>query len=168
VLGGHPAELIDVLRAVMLVKKGDDSWRFCVDYRVLNRKTIKDKFPIPVVDELCGAVFFTKLDLRYGYHQVRMHKGGIEKIAIRTHQGLFKFLVMPFGLTDVSATFQALMNDVLCPFLHRFVLVFYDILIYSSSWSEHLHHINIVLTKLQEHQLVVNRSKCSCGEHSVA
>jgi hypothetical protein len=158
---------------VLLVRKSDDTWRFCIDYRVLNAVTSKDKFPIPVVDELLdelhGERFFTKLNMRSGYHQVRMHPDDIAKMAFRTHHGHFEFLVMQFSLSNAPATFQALMNDVLSPYLRRFVLVFFDdILIYSSSWAEHLQHVAIIFNELRAHHLHLKRSKCSFGMTSVA
>jgi hypothetical protein len=158
---------------VLLVRKADKSWSFCIDYRALNTKTSKDKFPIPMVDELLdelhGARFFTKLDLRSGCHQVRMHPDDVAKTAFRTHHGHYEFLVMPFGLSNSPAMFQALMNDVLRPYLRRFVLVFFDdILIYGASWAEHLQHIAIVLSELRAHHLHLKRSKCSFGAASVA
>jgi hypothetical protein len=150
---------------VLLVQKKDGSWRFCVDYRKLNDMTIKNRFPMPLVDEildeLAGTQYFTSLDMTAGYHQIRM-KEDEYMTAFKTHQGHYQFMVMPFGLTNEPATFQCAMNAILQPFLRKFVMVFLDdILVYSSCLAEHLGHLRLVFTKLREHQFFLKKKKCS-------
>lgn len=143
-----------------------------MDYRKLNAVTVKNRFPMPVIEEileeLAGSKYFTKLDMRSGYHQVRMATQDEYKTAFKTHHGHFQFKVMPFELTNAPATFQCLMNDILGPFLRQFVLVFLDdILIYSPTLESHLDHIQQVLQILQDHHLYLKASKCSFAQNQL-
>ncbi len=157
---------------VLFVKKKDGSMRMCVDYRALNKITIKNKYPLPRIDELFdrlrGAKWFSSIDLYSGYHQVRIHPEDVPKTAFRTRYGHYEFCVLPFGLTNAPATFMNLMNDVLRPHLDSSVVVFIDdILIYSKTKEEHDKHVRQVLDLLRQHKLYAKRSKCKMYRQSV-
>lgn len=147
---------------VLFQKKQDGSMRMCVDYRALNKVTIKNKYPIPLVadlfDRLCKATYFTKLDLRSGYWQVKVAEGDKSKTTCVTRYGSYEFLVMSFGLTNAPATFCNLMNDVFSDYVDCFVIVYLDdIVIYSESLEDHLSHLRMVFSRLKEHQLYVRK-----------
>lgn len=157
---------------VLLVRKKDGSWRFCVDYRQLNAQTIKNKHPMPIVeeliDELAGVQWFSKLDFRAGYHQLCIHLDDTHKTAFKTHSGLYEFLVMAFGLTNASASFQGVMNLIFAHLLRKGVIIFMDdILVYSATLEEHMLLLQQVFQTIREHQFFLKRSKCFFAQKEV-
>ena len=142
---------------MLFVKKKDGTMRLCIDYRKLNQVTVKNKYPLPRIDDLFdqlqGATIFLKIDFRSGYHQLKISRDDVLKTAFRTRYGHYEFLVMPFGLTNAPATFMALMNKVFQPYLDRFVIVCIDDnLVYSRDTVEHIEHLRLVLQILRERQ----------------
>jgi hypothetical protein len=157
---------------VLFQKKKDGSLRLCIDYRALNKVTIKNKYPIPLIadlfDQLGRARYFTKLDLRSGYYQVRIAAGDEPKTACVTRYGSYEFLVMPFGLTNAPATFCTLMNKIFHPYLDQFVVVYLDdIVVYSNTLKEHVDHLRTVFQVLRENELYVKKEKCSFARNEV-
>lgn len=157
---------------VLFQKKHDGTLRMCVDYRALNKITIKNRYPIPLIgelfDQLGSAKVFSKIDLRSGYWQVRIASGDEEKTAIVTRYGSYEFLVMPFGLTNAPATFCTMMNNVFRPYLDKFVVVYLDdIVVYSSSLEEHKEHLRKVFLALRRHELYAKKEKCSFAKEEV-
>jgi len=157
---------------VLLVRKKTGDWRLCVDFRRLNALTVKNKYPLPIIEELLeelqGASWFTTLDLSSGFHQIRMAEGEEYKTAFQTHNGHYEYCVMPYGVTGGPATFQTVMNILLEPLLRKCAVVFIDdILIYSKTWDDHLQHIRAVLTLLQQHKFQVKLSKCSFAKQQL-
>ncbi|GJS97130.1 putative reverse transcriptase domain-containing protein [Tanacetum coccineum] len=152
---------------ILFVKKKDGSFRMCIDYRELNKLTVKNRYPLPRIDDLFdqlqGSQFFSKIDLRSGYHQLRVHEDDIPKTAFRTRYGHFEFTVMPFGLTNAPAIFMDLMNRVCRPYLDKFVIVFIDdILIYSKTQEEHVEHLRLVLELLKKRRWIELFSDYDC------
>ncbi|KAI3734189.1 hypothetical protein L6452_13653 [Arctium lappa] len=150
---------------VLFVKKKDGSMRMCIDYRELNKLTVKNKYPLPRIDDLFdqlqGASYFSKIDLRSGYHQLKVREEDVSKTVFRTRYGHYEFLVMPFGLTNAPAAFMDLMNRVCSPFLDKYVIVFIDdILIYSRSKEDHEIHLRAILELLKREKLYAKFSKC--------
>jgi hypothetical protein len=151
---------------VIFIRKKDGSWRLCIDYRQLNKATIKNQYPLPRIDDLFdqmkGATVFSKIDLRSGYHQLRIKEDDVPKTAFKTRFGHYEFTVLPFGLTNAPGVFMSLMNGVFREYLDKFIQVFIDdILIYSRTTEEHDEHLRLVLQCLQEHKLYGKLSKCS-------
>lgn len=156
---------------VLLVKKKDGTWHMCVDYCALNSITVKDRFPLTIdelLDELGRASWFSKLDLRQGFHQILMADADVAKTAFRTHEGHYEYRVMPFGLCNAPSTFQEAMTTMLRPFLRQFATMFFDdILVYSATLTDHVHHLHLILQALTKHRYHLKLSKCSFAQRQL-
>ena len=159
--------------SVLFVKKNDGSLRLCIGYRELNKVKIRNQYPLPWIDDLFyqlqGARVLSKIDMRSGYHQLKIRSEDVPNTAFRIRYGHYKFLVMPFGLTNAPAAFIDLMNRIFQPYLDQFIIVFIDdILIYSGSKEDHEEHMRVVLQIMRKHQLYAKLSKCQFWLDSVA
>ncbi|GKA75283.1 putative reverse transcriptase domain-containing protein [Tanacetum coccineum] len=151
--------------SVLFVKKKDGSFQMCIDYQELNKLTMKNRYPLPKIDDLFdqlqGSSVYSKIDLRSSYHQLRVREEDIPKTAFRTRYGHYEFQVTPFGLTNTPAVFMDLMNRVCKPYLDKFMIVFIDdILIYSKNKQEHEEHLKLISELLKKEQLYAKFSKC--------
>jgi hypothetical protein len=152
----------------VLVRKKDGTWRLYIDYRALNKITVRNRYPIPWIDDLLDQLkvvkYFSKIDLKSRYLQVPIEPSDVWKTTFKAKEGLFEWLAMPFRLTNTPATFMRLMDDILRPFTNSFVVVYLDdILIFSQTWEEHLHHIRQVLQTLRKHKLCADLEKFTFG-----
>jgi hypothetical protein len=157
---------------IILVQKKDWTWRLCIDYRALNKITVRSHYLIPRIDDLLyqlkGEKLFNKIDMKSGYHQVPIKPIDVWKTTFKSKEGLYEWLVMPFGLTNALANFMRLMDDVLRPFTNSFVVLYLDdILIFSITWEKRMRHIQQVLSTLRQHKLYANLEKCSFGMNKV-
>ena len=157
---------------VLFASKKDGGLRFCIDYRALNRLTVKNSYPLPridgILDQLSSAKYFSAIDLRSGYHQVRISEEDIPKTAFNTRYGHYEFTVVPFGLTNAPAAFMSIMNNIFTDYSEKFVLIYLDdILVYSDSWEEHLQHLRKVLQRLRDQRLYAKLPKCVFGVQEV-
>ena len=157
---------------VLFVRKKDGIRHMCMEYWQLNKLTVKNKYPLPRIDDLFdqvkGATVFSKIDLKSGYHQIQIRDEDIRKTTFRTRYGHYEFVVLPFGLTNAPTTFMNLIHGIFHPYLDKFVLIFIDdILIYSKNMEEHKEHLRIVLNMLREDHLYANFSKCDLFKEQI-